>query len=83
MADKALNDIREPLPAHKGSSWIFVILVIGALFILLVGMAWAPNDSTQENRELAEAPQLFLEDQFNVGYLSDLGEYFADHFAYR
>lgn len=83
MADKTLNDIKEPLPAHRWSSLIFVILVIGALLIPFVGMVWAPNDSTQENRELAEVPHLFLDGQFNMSYLSDLGGYFADHFAYR
>lgn len=60
-----------------------MILVMGALLIPLVGMIWAPNDSTQENRELAEVPHLFSDGQFNRGYLSDLGGYFADHFAYR
>lgn len=83
MAGKTLNNIKESLPAYRWSSWIFVAFVIGALLIPFVGMRWAPNDSTQENRELAEMPQLYSDDGFNASYLSDLGEYFADHFAYR
>lgn len=83
MAAPALNDIDKPLPSFKGPAWVFVLLVIAALLTPLVGMLWAPNDATSENRELAEFPALFDDNGFNLDFLSEAGTYFADHFAYR
>lgn len=83
MAAPALNDIDEPLLSFKGSAWTFVVLVIAALLVPLVGMLWASNDSTSENRELAEFPSLVTDDGMNANFLSEAGAYFTDHFAYR
>ena len=83
MAEKMLNDIKQPLPSYKAPAWIFVVFVMAALLVPLVGMLWAPSDSTSENRELADVPALVRDGSWNVGFLSDAGAYFTDHFAYR
>lgn len=84
MADGTLNDIGKTLPSYKGASWAFVVIVLVALLVPLVGMVWAPSDTFAENREAAEAPRLLADDgTLNVNVLSDAGEFFADHYAYR
>lgn len=83
MATQVLNDIDKPLPSFKTSAWVFTVLIVIALLIPLVGMIWTPNNTTSENRELAEFPALFTDDGFNVNFLSEAGTYFTDHFAYR
>jgi hypothetical protein len=49
-------------------------------------MLWASTEATTENRELAPLPSLtalFGKADSTEGYLSMLGVYFDDHFAYR
>lgn len=54
------------------------------LLVPFVGMAWAGDDGSTENRELAPAPSLTTEEGgWNVDLLSEWGDYFSDHFAYR
>lgn len=78
------NDIRKNWTVAKAPAVVFAVLVFAALIVPFAGMLWAPTDSTTENRELAEAPQLFSEDgSFNVNVLADAGAYFEDHFAYK
>lgn len=84
MAERTINDINKNVEYYHASAWIFVITIILALLIPFVGMLWASTDTTTENRELADPPALLNSDgQPNVGVLSDAGDYFADHFAYR
>lgn len=61
----------------------FVSILLAALLIPLIGMAWAPTTQTTENRELAEFPQLVTSEGFNVNFLPELGAYFEDHYAFR
>lgn len=84
MAGSTLNDIRKPPPSYRGAAWAFVVLVFAALLIPLVGMLWAPSDTSAENREAAATPRLLSEEgTLNVNVLSDAGAFFADHYAYR
>lgn len=84
MTDGTLNDIRETTPSYTGISWAFVVVILMALLVPLVGMLWAPSDTSAENREAAAAPRLLSEEgTLNVNVLSDAGSFFADHYAYR
>ena len=63
------------------------VLYIAAFFAVclvpFVGMAVTGQESSSENRTLAEFPQLKTEESINVQWLNDAGEYFQDHFAFR
>lgn len=63
------------------------VLYIAAFFAVclvpFVGMAVTGQESSSENRTLAEFPQLKTEEGINVQWLNDAGEYFHDHFAFR
>lgn len=84
MAATTKNDIRKVLPSYGPVTWVFVVLVWAALLVPLVGMLWAPSDTSAENREAAPEPQLLTESgNLNLEVLSDAGAYFADHYAYR
>lgn len=62
---------------------VFMVAVGVLLLAPLVGMPFAGADATQEKRELTPAPQLMEDGHPNWGFLSDAGDYFADHFAFR
>lgn len=47
------------------------------------GMTFHATNTTSENKKLAELPKLVTEDGFNLGYMSGLGDYFNDRFAFR
>lgn len=62
--------------------------VYGVCFFALclcpsIGMLWATTDGTAENRKLSELPELHTEEGWNLKWLSELGDYFQEHFAYR
>ena len=62
---------------------IFIIAVGVLLLAPLICMPFAGGDASQEKRDLAPAPQLMVDGGPNWGFLSDAGDYFADHFAFR
>lgn len=81
---RTYNDISKSLDASPAVRVAFSVLVFAVLLLPLVGMAWAPTDESVENRELASWPELFDEEAgLNTGVLSQMGDYFSDHFAYR
>lgn len=61
----------------------FIVICASLALLPLVGMLWAPTNETSENRELAKFPSAIDEDGVNINFLSDLGGYFEDHFAYK
>lgn len=61
----------------------FVAICAVAVVLPFAGMLWAPTMSTTENRILAEIPSFEENGSFNVDYMSELGSYFEEHFAYR
>lgn len=70
--------------APRGVAVVFSVMALAFALVPFVGMAWARTDVTAENRELAGFPEVVEEGgSFNWDILSDLGDYFDDHFAYR
>lgn len=62
---------------------IYIVIVLVVLLIPFAGMVrWASNETT-ENTTLAEWPEFTKEGKINTRYLSDMGTYFEDHFAFR
>ncbi len=81
---RTYNDISKSLNASPPVRAVFSVLVFAVLLLPLVGMAWAPTEESVENRELASWPALFDEESgLNADMLSQMGDYFSDHFAYR
>ena len=61
----------------------FLVLCFVVLLTPFVGMLVAPTMETTENKELMALPTLKDEDGINIHYLSELGDYFQEHFAFR
>lgn len=62
---------------------IYIVLVCAILLIPFLGMIfWATNETT-ENTVLAKWPSMLEDGKLNREYLSGMGEYFEDHFAFR
>lgn len=57
---------------------------IGVCLLPAVLMPFVKADDSKENRVLSQAPKIKNEDgSFNYSILSDLGDYFSEHFAFR
>ncbi|MBR6070766.1 MAG: hypothetical protein IKP78_09275 [Ruminococcus sp.] len=57
---------------------------IGLCLVPTVLMPFVKGDESKEKRALAELPKLkTAEGGLNINYLSDLGDYFSEHFAFR
>lgn len=81
---KTYNDISRSLASAPVVRVLFSVAVFAVLLLPFVGMLWAPTDESVENRELASWPVLFDEEAgLNGDILSQMGDYFSDHFAYR
>lgn len=72
---------------HKAGYIIYVVIFIVILLVPLAGFAVPRHESTAELAEqddLAPLPSFVQEDgTVNVSYLSELGDWFEDHFAFR
>lgn len=67
----------------KKSYLIYIVVVCVMLLVPFVGMTfWATNETT-ENTILAEWPEWKVDGKWNKKYLSEMGDYFEDHFAFR
>ncbi|MBR3159502.1 MAG: hypothetical protein IKF14_10430 [Atopobiaceae bacterium] len=73
---------RDQAPAGP-AALVFVVAFFVVVLIPLVCMPFVREDVSAEKRELAPAPELMKEDGPNLNILSDTGDYFADHFAFR
>lgn len=62
---------------------VFVVLCMIFLLIPLAGMTFFATNETKEKTELASFPDLVDEQGINLQFLSQSGEYFEDHFAFR
>lgn len=62
---------------------IYVVLSVAVMALPFAGMTFFKTDTTTENKRLAEMPEIKEDGQFNKDYLSELGTYFNDHFAFR
>ncbi|MBP5363084.1 MAG: hypothetical protein J6Y71_08720 [Ruminococcus sp.] len=57
---------------------------IGICLLPAVLMPFVKSDSSKEKRALSELPKLKTDEgDFNINILSDLGDYFSEHFAFR
>lgn len=65
-------------------SCVFVYVVIFLLLLPFVLFFFMPVDASKQTSSLAEFPEIRIEDgSFNTNYLSELGNYFEDRFAFR
>lgn len=62
---------------------IYSILFFAVCLLPLLGMAVVKTDGSMENRELSSFPSFVEEDGINIEWLSEAGEYFQEHFAFR
>lgn len=67
----------------KWKQLLYCILFFGICLCPSLGMLFAKQETSSENRKLAEFPSLKTEEGWNVDWLSQAGEYFQDHFAFR
>ena len=61
----------------------YVVLVLAICALPLVCMSCARTNDSTENRRLAEFPAITVDGKLNTEYLSGLGSYYEDHFAFR
>lgn len=62
---------------------LFAVLCLVILIIPFAGMVVAPTNDTTENKTLMAFPELKNDEGFNYNFLSDMGDYFQEHFAFR
>lgn len=67
----------------KYLSKIFIGICLAILIIPLAGMSFWMSNTTSENTPLAKWPSLIEEGHINMNFLSQAGEFFEDHFAFR
>ena len=69
----------------KQKTWKFFYISIFWILCLLpvAGMAFWSQDTQSEKRTLAEFPSVKTEEGWNLQWLSEAGDYFQDHFAFR
>ncbi len=63
--------------------YLFLVLFLITLCVPLGGMLFYTSDAKIENRELASWPTWSNEDGFNTSYLSEMGSYFEDYYAFK
>ena len=75
------------LPPDRGTKYICEVAFVAAVLVVLIAplvlMPILPAGPDSEKRELAEAPELMHDGEFNEDVLSDAGAYLEDHFAFR
>lgn len=62
---------------------VYVVLSVTVMAVPFAGMTFFKTDTTTENKRMAEMPEIKEDGELNREYLSDLGTYFNDHFAFR
>ena len=61
----------------------YIVFFLGLCLIPLAALPIAPPQVNTENQTLSSFPSLREGDGWNISYLSELGNYFQDHFAFR
>lgn len=80
------NDVKKkpgPPEEKRALKLLYIVAVIGICLIPFALTGIRPTTETTENKELAAKPVLADENGFNKDFLSDAGDYFTDHFAFR
>jgi hypothetical protein len=67
----------------KLTSVIYCAAFFAICLVPSFGMAVTDPSESSENRTLAEFPSLSDEDGINIDWLSEAGDYFQEHFAFR
>lgn len=68
----------------KKGKLIYSVLFFAVCLCPSVGMLIAKPETSSENRQLSEFPTLKTEEgKWNVEWLSQAGDYFQEHFAFR
>ena len=62
---------------------IYSIFFFVICLVPFVGMFVTKDKTSAENRELAEFPSVQTEEGWNIHWLSEAGDYFQEHFAFR
>ncbi len=62
---------------------IYLALTLAICLVPLAGLLWYEGAESSENRRLSEFPALKSEDGWNIEFLSEAGDWFEEHFAYR
>lgn len=75
----------KPRNSTRKNRGYLLYLGITALILItpLVGMTVRPTNETSENKELSKLPAIYDKKGWNQSFLSDLGNYFEEHFAFR
>ena len=68
---------------NKSKSIIYIFICLFICSLPLVGMLYNKTNLTTEKKTLAEFPKFKNNNDINIKFLPQLGEYFTDHFAYR
>jgi hypothetical protein len=67
----------------KISQYLYITLFLAILLLPLLGMTFYQNRAKPEKRILATLPKWQENGLWNQNYLSQLGDYYTDHFAFR
>ncbi|MGN0395476.1 MAG: hypothetical protein ACI4EF_08940 [Coprococcus sp.] len=67
----------------KTCKLVYVIICLMIMLLPFAGMIFFKTDKTTENKTLAEMPDIVTDGKINIEYLSQLGIYFEDRFAFR
>lgn len=67
----------------KKQYFVYISIMILIMLVPFAGMSISQTTEETEKRELAVWPVLKTEDGINVHYLSDVGNWFEDHMAFR
>ena len=84
MAPKHLKEAaRQETDVNRTMALVFVVGFFVLALAPLVFMPFVQEDVSAEKRELAAAPSIVVDGRPNINVLSDTGDYFVDHFAFR
>lgn len=81
-----MKHLRKEEPKRKGQravSCVYIALCLVLCSLPLFCMTFAPTNESAEKKELSSAPALFVDGVPNAYVLSDAGDFFDDHFAFR
>lgn len=63
---------------------LYIIIIFALCLIPSAGLLFTGGEESAENRSLSERPKLISEEgEVNTRWLSEVGDYFQDHFAFR
>lgn len=67
----------------KKLKYLYCVIFFCICLVPFLGIFLGKSEASAENRELSEFPSLKTEAGYNVNWLSEAGDYFQEHFAFR